>query len=423
MRIYLMVLFVFIIGICFSQKTLFVGASLHIGNGDFIENGLLGIDGDRIVLVKNALVTSIKQDQWDTIVDVQGGHIYPAFVNTNNTLGLTEIDAVRATRDFDDVGEFNPHVRSQIAFNVESRVIQTVRTNGVLITQATPRGGIISGTSSVMSLFGWNWEDATLLRDDGIHVNWPNSTEGGGWWAEPKPKTRNKKYQEQISKLEMFFDLARSYAQSKNPVFDQRLESMKDCFIGSKRVYLHANELQQIHDIIDFVTEREIPFPVIVGGYDAHMVGRKLKDSKIPIMLKKVHGLPQLEGEPTDLPYKSAFLLNEQGILFCLQGSGDMEAMNARNLPFVAGTAMAYGLSEEEAVQAISLSPCQIMGIDASYGSLEPMKKATFFISSGSALDMIGNEVKVIYFDGERQSTSNFQEDLYLKYKEKYTKP
>ena len=422
MRLYLTFLFFFVFGVFFSQKILLKGASIHIGNGDFIKNGILGIDGDRIVLVKNALVSSIGVNDWDTIIECAGSHIYPAFVNTNNTLGLTEIDAVRATRDFDDVGEFNPHVRSQIAFNAESKVAQTVRTNGILITQATPRGGIISGTSSMMGLFAWNWEDATLRKDDGIHVNWPSSTVGGGWWAEPKPKSRNKKYQIQKDKVQSFFDLAKAYSKDNNASFDQRLEAMIECFSGSKRVYIHADELQQIHDIIDFVSEMEFPYPVLVGGYDAHLVGRKLKDSGLPVMLKKAHGLPQLEGEATDLPYRSAALLHEQGVVYCLQGSGDMEAMNARNLPFIAGTAMAYGLTEEQAVQAISLSPCQIVGIDKEFGSIELQKKAAFFVSSGNALDMMSNDVTMIFFNGKMQSTLNFQEELYLKYKAKYSK-
>jgi len=421
MRFYLGFFFLLVPGLIFSQKILFKGADLHIGNGEFIENGLLGIDGDRIVLVKKALISSVNENKWDSIIEVSGAQIYPAFVNTNNTLGLTEIDAVRATRDFDDVGAFNPHLRTQIAFNAESKVGETVRTNGVLITQATPRGGIISGASSVMSLFAWNWEDATVLADDGIHVNWPSSTVGGGWWAEPKPKSRNKEYRAQKEELRSFFDLSKAYYESKKPKFDQRLEAMKKCFSGNKRVYIHANELQQIHDVIDFVEEMNFPFPVLVGGYDAHLVGRKLKDAKLPVMLKRIHGLPQLEGEATDLPYKSATLLSEQGVLFCLQGAGDMEAMNARNLPFIAGTSMAYGLTEEQAVESISLSPCKIMGIDKDYGSLEIDKKATFFVSSGNALDMMTNKVTMIYFNGKSESVSNFQEELYLKYKAKYS--
>jgi imidazolonepropionase-like amidohydrolase len=420
MRIYSLLFIVFSLGYSYSQKTLLKGAKIHIGNGNVIEEGYLGIENDKIILVKNMLVSSIIDSEWDSIIDVSGSQIYPGFVASNTTLGLTEIDAVRATRDYDEVGEFNPHIRSQIAFNAESKVAQTVRTNGVLITQATPRGGIISGTSSVMSLFGWNWEDATILKDDGIHVNWPRSTQGGGWWAEPKPKTRNKNYQTEKSKLSEFFSLAKGYSEAKTPSFDQRLESMRRCFSGNQRVYFHANELQQIHDIIDLVNKFEIKHPVLVGGYDAHIVGRKLLDSKMPVMLKRIHSLPQIEDEPTDLPYKSAFLLQEQGIQFCIQGAGDMEAMNSRNLPFLAGTAMAYGLSEEEAVRAISLSPCEIMGLNQDYGSLEVGKKATFFVSAGNALDMIGNDVLLIFFDGQSKSTSNFQKELYLRYKQKY---
>jgi hypothetical protein len=420
MRICSVLIIVFSLGCSYSQKVLLKGAKIHVGNGNVIEEGFLGIENDKIILVKNVLVSSIIASDWDTVIDVKGKQIYPGFVATNNTLGLTEIDAVRATRDFDEVGEFNPHIRSQIAFNAESKVAQTVRTNGVLITQATPRGGIISGTSSVMSLFGWNWEDATLLKDDGIHVNWPRSTQGGGWWAEPKPKTRNKNYQTEKSKLREFFVLSKAYSEAKNPPFDQRLESMRNCFNGKCRIYFHANELQQVHDIIDLVTDFELSYPVLVGGYDAHLVGRKLLDSKMPVMLKRIHSLPQIEDEATDLPYKSAYLLHEQGIQFCIQGAGDMEAMNSRNLPFLAGTAMAYGLSEEEAVRAISLSPCEIMGLNDEYGSLEVGKNATFFVSTGNALDMIGNDVSLIFFDGKSKSTSNFQKELYLRYKDKY---
>ena len=403
----------------FTQKVLYTDVTVHVGNGTVIEKAIVGCVADRFVLVKNALTSSYKAKSWDTIVSLQGQHMYPSFVATNTTLGLTEIDAVRATRDFDDVGEFNPHVRTQIAFNTESRVVETVRTNGVLITQATPRGGRVSGASSIMRLFAWNWEDATVLKDDGIHINWPKSTQGGGWWAEPKPKSRNKNYANEILKLMRFFELAKSYDSNDTP-FDLRLEAMKDCFVGTKRVYIHANELQQIHDVIDFVNAFKFPFPVIIGGYDAHLIGQKLKDANIPIMLDRIHGLPQIEDEATDLPYRIPALLSEQGIQFCLQGSGDMEAMNSRNLPFLAGTAMAYGLDEEAAVRSISLDPCKIIGIAADYGSIEKGKKASFFVSVGNALDMMTNDVTLICLDGVLCSTSNFQLELYKRYRDKY---
>jgi hypothetical protein len=327
-------------------------------------------------------------------------------VSANNTLGLTEIDAVRATRDFNDVGDWNPHVRAQVAYNVESKVVETTRTNGVLLVQATPRGGWISGSSAVMKLSGWNWEDATVLADDGIHLNWP---------YDPK------NYAAQKRDIYSFFELAKTYATDRDDqVSDLRLEAMKACFVANKRVYIHAESIQQIVDIIDFAASFQLAFPVIVGGRDAHLVGAKLRDSKIPIMLSRVHSLPSREDDLTFLYYQMPALLKELGIPFCIQNDGDMQPMNTRNLPFQAGTTMAYGLTAEEALKSVSLSVCQIMGIDKDYGTLEAGKKATFFVSKGPALDMRTNQLTTILVDGKLVSTTNFQEQLYLKYRQKY---
>jgi hypothetical protein len=273
-----------------------------------------------------------------------------------------------------------------------------------------------------MFLSGWNWEDATVLKDDGIHLNWPSSTEGGGWWAEPAPKKRNENYEVQKREISEFFKLALAYSEAKRPKEDLRLEAMKECFNSKKRVFFHADDMQQLLDIIDFSKEFDLKFPVIVGGYDAHLLGRRLKDAGIPVMLTRTHSLPEYEEDAIDLPYKLPYLLKEQGIKFCLQNAGDMETMNARNLPFLAGTAKAYGLTEEEAIRSISLSTCEILGIDKNFGSIEIGKSATLFVSDGSALDMRTNQVSVILVDGKLVSSSNFQTELYRKYKNKYAK-
>lgn len=424
MRFIHILLFIFLAGSVFGQKEkscLLLNGYLHVGNGDIVESALIGIKDGKIALVKNSLAYTYKKEEWDTIIDLQGQHVYPGFIAPNSTLGLTEIDAVRATKDFDEVGQYNPHIRSQIAFNVESKVISTVRTNGVLLSQATPRGGDISGTSSIMALDGWNWEDATILKDDGIHVNWPSSMQGGGWWAEPSSKKRNEKYEEQKQSLYQFFELSSSYASNrKKGEKDLRLEAMVECFKGKKRVYMHADELQQLLDIVDFARHFDLAFPVIVGGYDSHLLTRKLKDAKIPVMLVRTHSLPENEEDAVDHPYRLPAMLQEAGVKFCLQNQGDMETMNARNIPFQAGTAMAYGLTEEQAIRSISLSTCEIVGIDKEYGSIEEGKSATLFVSQGNALDMRTNQITLGMIRGQFMSIDNFQKDLYEKYMEKY---
>lgn len=424
MKILITLVFALSVTLVFNQtkprKILLENAFVHVGNGQIIEKGVVGIEGSTILLVRNALAYTIKREDWDTIINLSGQHLYPGFLAPNATLGLTEIDAVRSTRDFDEVGYFNPHVRSLIAYNCESNILATVRTNGVLMTQSTPRGGAISGSSSIMRTDCWNWEDGVVSKDDGIHLNWPSSLEGGGWWAEPAPKKRNEKYGEQKRSITDFFDRAKAYSVSGNDKNDLRYDAMIACFKGTKRVYIHADELQQILDVIDFVKQYELPFPVIIGGYDSYLVTERLKENKITVMLPRVHSLPENEGDAVDLPYQLPFLLQKAGVKFCLQNEGDNEAMNVRNLPFLAGTAMAHGLTEEEAIRCISLSACEIVGIDKQYGSIEEGKKATLFASKGSALDMRSNQLTTILIDGTFSSTSNFQSELYLKYKKKF---
>ncbi|MDG1841681.1 MAG: amidohydrolase family protein [Crocinitomicaceae bacterium] len=403
----------------FSQSSaLILNGILHIGNGETIPSAFISIKNGIISKVGNYLTTSYNKTEWDTIIDAKGKHIYPAFIAPNTTLGLTEIDAVRATRDYREVGFFNPHIRSQIAYNVESKVMSTVLTNGVLICQPTPRGGRVSGSSSVMKLYGWNWQDATILKDDGVHVNWPIVN-----WKrkEPSKNGLTKKYKQELSELESFFCLALNYSAKKNiDSTDIRLEAMKKCFNGDRRVYFHANEIQQLLDVISFVEKFKIKHPVIVGGYDAPIAGKRLKDAKIPVMIRRTHNLPDMSDDPVDYCFRLPSMLKKHGILFCLENSGDMEAMNARNIPFLAGTTTSYGLTEEEAIEAISLSTCKILGIDKKYGSIEKGKSATFFISDGNALDMRTNNVSTIFVDGKTVSTKNFQFNLYKKYKNKY---
>ena len=259
-----------------GKSVLLLNGYLHIGTGEVLESALVGVKNGKITLVKNSLAYTYKTEEWDTIIDLQGQHMYPGFVAPNSTLGLTEIDAVRATRDYNEVGIYNPHVRSQIAFNVESKVISTVRTNGVLLTQATPRGGSISGTSSVMAMDGWNWEDATVLKDDGIHVNWPSSTQGN--WGEGVK--RNEQYDAQKREMMTFFDMAEAYTKlPADQQTDGRLDAMKGCFEEKKRVYFHANDIQQLLDIISFSNKYDFKHPVIIGGNDSYLVPKQLIDA------------------------------------------------------------------------------------------------------------------------------------------------
>ena len=402
-----------------AQKPIvFIGATAHLGNGKVIENSIISISGEKFELIGNASTVRIDPTAFDTIYKIYGKHIYPAFIIPNITLGITEIGAVRATRDYREVGKFNPNVRSLIAYNTDSKIPKTVLSNGIMIAQVTPRGGVISGQSSIMHLDGENWEDAKLKADDGIHLNWPKSFYSTGWWAEPGGMKKNKHYNEKVEEINTLFEKAFSYFKS-NSAIDLKMESMKGLFSGEKTLYIHSNKANDMRDAIKFTKKYNIKNRVIVGAEDALKITTLLKKEKIPLILNRIHRLPSTQDRPIDYPFTQAKKLKDEGILFCLSYEGDMEAMGSRNLPFTAGTTIAYGQEYEDAVKSISLNTAKILRIDNLVGSIEKDKQATFFISSGDALDMRSNNVEKAYIKGKEVDLIDHQKLLYKKYKKK----
>lgn len=401
-----------------TKSILIMGGTAHLGNGEIQENALISIQNGKIVYVADG--TLAKPAKHDLIIDANGKHIYPGFIAPNTTLGLVEIDAVRASDDESEVGTFNPHIRSIIAYNTESKVTETARPNGVLLAQITPRGGRISGTSSIVQLDAWNWEDAIVKENDGIHMRWPNSYARLGWWAEPGGIEPNKKYTEQVKEIQDFFDNAYAYLQSNKEVKDIPYEAMNGLQNGTKTLFVTANGEKEIQDILLFKKKNNIQKLVLVGGYYAYKVVDLLKQAQVSVLLRRIHDVPMSEDEDVNLPYKNASLLMQKNVLVGLENSGDMERMQVRNIPFYAGSCAAWGMDKEEALKLITSNTAKILGIDASYGTLETGKSATLFISDGDALDMKTNVIDHAFIDGRQISLESHQTELYKRYKEKY---
>lgn len=392
----------------------------HIGNGQVIENSYIAIKDGKIDLVADARLTKIDIAKFDTTIDLFGKHIYPGLIAPNCILGLQEAESVRQTSDYAEVGAYNPHIRSLIAYNAESKILETVKTNGVLYTQSTPRDGVISGMSSILATDGWNWEDAVIKADDGIHVNFPKSMQKHGWWAEPLPSEKNNKHTEQLNELATFFENAFAYYKTQNITEKNlRFEAMKGIFDGTKNLYIHTDYVKDIIGAINFTKRFAIKKMVIVGGKDSYKITKVLKENNIAVMLNRLHDLPDLPEADTDLLYKLPYLLQKDSVLFCLQNQGDMEAMNARNIAFIAGTSVTYGLTKEQALQSITLSSAKILGVDSLIGSIEVGKLASIVVSEGDILDMKSNKIILAYINGRSISLHNFQNDLYKKYSNK----
>ena len=397
-----------------TKKIMLLNGIAHLGNGEIIHNSAIAFEDGKLTIVANAAAIKIDFSHYDTVINVANKHVYPGIITPNSTVGITEIGAVKATRDFSELGMFKPHVRSIIAYNTESKITTTVRSNGVLLGQITPRSGRVTGTSSVVQFDAWNWEDAIIKEDDGIHLNWAGMFNR---WTGKK----NKDYDKSISELSKFFANALAYSKEiSHPEKNLRMEAMRGIFNGEKTLYVQANFVKEITAAINFSKKHKVTKMVIVGGYDSWMIADMLKENNVSVVLGRLHSLPQRQEDDVNLPYKIPKLLSDAGVLFCLDYAGDMEAMGSRNLPFLAGTAAAFGVDKEKALSLITLNTAKILGIDKTCGSIETGKDATLFISEGDALDMRTNKVTSAFIQGRTLDLDNHQEKLYRKYSGKY---
>ncbi|HEY9168600.1 MAG TPA: amidohydrolase family protein [Lutibacter sp.] len=397
------------------------GATAHLGNGEIIENSLIMFSNGKLEFVGSA---NVKIARMGEIISAKNKHVYPGFILANSSLGLGEIDAVRATVDDNEIGGMIPHVRSLIAYNAESKVIESVRPNGVLLGQITPRGGVISGTSSIVQFDAWNWEDAAIKLNDGIHLNWPQSFSSGRPWRGEEEGTKpNKEYLKEVEKIATFIDNGKSYLNSSKSPKNLPYEALAGLFNGSQNLYVHANGVKEITDAVNFSKEKGISNLIIVNGNDAYKIADFLAKNNIPVIIERSHRLPNNEDDDYDLPYKTAKLLVEKGVIVAIGMEGDMERMNSRNLPFYAGTCAAFGLGKEEALKLITSNPAKILGIDSFAGTLEVGKDATLFISEGDALDMRTNKLTEAFIQGRKISLETHQTELWQRYDNKYSSP
>jgi len=404
-----------------SKPVLLKGATAHLGNGQVIQNSAIGFENGKLTIVADATAVRIDETGYE-VIDVSGKHVYPGFIIPNSSLGLGEVGNVRSTNDLNEEGDYNPNVRSIVAYNADSEMIPTYRFNGILMAQITPQGGTIPGGSSIVQLDAWNWEDAAYKLDEGIHLNWPGKRRGNfDFTTFTFSFTDNENYPRQVQELEVLFRDATSYTKLVAPKAPNlKLEAMKGLFDGTKTLYIHSNNAKEIVESIRFAKEQGVQKIVLITADQALFVTSFIKENNIPVIIEEVHNTPSTSGTDYDLPYRLPSMLQKEGIKVSLGYSQGSAPQSARNLMFTAGTVAAFGGEKEEALKMITLNTAEILGIDDKVGSLAVGKDATLFVSEGDALDMKTSILNQAYIQGRRITLDGMQQSLYKKYKEKY---
>jgi len=405
----------------YKGRLFITNGTVHVGNGQVIENATIEVNNGKIVQVGQ----NISVSQTDAkVVDAKGKQVYPGLILSETDLGLKEIaNGVRGSNDYLELGDLNPNIRSIVAYNTDSKITGTLRANGILLASVTPQGGTISGSSSVVQLDAWNWEDAAYKTDAGIHLNMPSFISRPNRFAIflglPVDRTDpTKQALEKVDEIKSFFRQAKAYfEEAAHKETNLKFEAAKGLFDKKQKLFVHGDQVKQMLIAIDFA--KEFGFDVvIVGGSESFLIADLLKQNNIAVILQQMHELPATEDDDFDQPYKTPGQLQKAGVLFAINDAH--EESRYRNVMFNAGTAAAYGLTKEQALGAITLNAAKILGIDDRTGSLETGKDANIVISDGDILDMRGSIITKAFIQGREVSLENKQTQLYERYKYKY---
>ena len=418
-----------------SQQLALTGATIHPVSGPVIEKGTLLIEGDTI----RAVGSTVSIPPAARLIDLSGKHVYPGFIHPSSVLGLSEIGNVRGSVDVRESGDLHPDLRAEVAFHGDSRLLPATTSGGVLYALVAPQGGLISGTSAVMRLDGWNWRDMTLRSPVAMHLRFPTFVASGRRTFRGPPKTQkevDEERKEDLGQMKDLFAAAHAYQKARSverasaprragkalPALslDPKLEAMLPVLDGSVRVFLHAREKTQIEGALEFAAEEKLKNVVLVTSADAAELASRLAKLEIPVILDGVLRLPARSWQGYDSAFTAAAKLHEAGVTVIIgDGGGGFGAANARNLPFQAAMAAAHGLPAEEALRSITLNPAKLLGIDDRLGSLEAGKEASLIVTDGDPLE-ITTHIEQVWLAGKPLDLGEDpQRRLYERYRQR----
>ena len=401
-----------------AEPVALTGATVHTVTQGTIENATVVVDGERIVSVGAAA----EAPAGARVVDCRGKHVWPGFIHPNTTLGLTEISSVRGTNDFNEIGRVNPNIRAEIALNPDSDLLPVARAGGITTALIVPRGSAITGTSALIQLDGWTYEDMTRRTPVALHVTWPAMGINRSPFEDRSEEDQKKDRERALRDIRLAFDDARAYATARGaagkpgiPRHDQdvKWDAMARALRGDIPVLFHCSALNQIRAVLKFVDEQGLRNVGLVGGYDSWRVADELKRRNVAVITGGTLELPSRSFEPYDAGMSLPYRLHEAGVRFCISDGG--ETGNARNLSQHAAMAAAFGLTREEALRAVTLSPAEILGVGDRLGSIEPGKIADLVVGDGEPLEMT-THVEQVWIAGKSTSMENRQTRLFHKY-------
>jgi imidazolonepropionase-like amidohydrolase len=391
------------------------GAKLLTVSHGVIEHGVLVMENGRIAAVGVEGSTAVPKDA--RVIDVKGMTVYPGLIDSETYLGLTEISAEEMTNDLVELSEeIMPHMHVYDAFHAESELIPVTRLNGVTNAIVAPESkDTLPGQDSFVQLAGKSAEEMLMIRDIAMPLNFTGDQRRNVPRDKRKyPSTR----MGMAAQLRQAFLDAQDYAQHwvdyekkkseaaakpddkdkkppTQPKRDLKLEALLPYLQGKKPIVLAAEEASDLETAVNLAREFNLKFVLNHISYSQPVLDY-VATLKVPVIVGPIYETPK-PYERYDAVYSLPAQLNKRGVKIAF---ASFDAHNARNLPYQAGFATAFGLPYDEALKAITLNAAEIWGVGDKLGSLDVGKTANVVVANGDPLD-VKTDVKQVFIAGQ----------------------
>ena len=390
------------------------------------------------VVIANGIITAVGADVAippdAQRIDATGFHVYPGMFDAFSSLGLVEVDAVSATSDHTEMGMYNPHLIAASAIHLSSEVIPVTRANGIthaLVAPRAGRDGVISGQATLINLDGWTVDEMAVVPSVALVIDWPGIVTRRydpvtfSFKDTPYNDAKEAAEKEQ-NELREWFDAARHYQQADvikdtRAHRDQKLAALSAFLDGKRPVIIVAEAKRDIEAAVAFAEEYKLNL-ILAGATDAWRLKDVLAKKNIPVILRRTQSLPREDDDSYDQPYATPAQLQAAGVRIAFAssagsgGGAPSGPHGSRTVPYEAEQATGFGLSEEDALRAVTLWPAEIFGVADKLGSIEAGKIANLIVTDGSPL-AIESQLRHVIIAGRDVELGNKHASLYEKYR------
>ncbi len=419
MRKLTFILFVLFIGFCQGQNPkaeygsyALTNATIHTVTNGVLENSGLLIKDGKIAQIGD--LGNIGDDV--EVIDCAGLHIFPGMIDSGTSLGLVEVSSVDRTDDSREIGQVIPHMKALTAINPNSALIPVTRVSGVTTALSVPDGGLFPGQAALINLHGYTPQQMAAGFSAPV-MNFPASGKRG-WWDRRSDQEIEKEAKEAIEELSEIWKKVGEYSKldsvkavgetSVEMDYYPEMKALMPVYRKEIPLLIEVNKEKDILKAIDWVKETGVK-AIFTGVEEGFRVADAIAKAKIPVIVGPTLSTPARDYDRYDRPYTNPSDLLDAGVKVAIRTT---DAENVRNLPYNAGFAAAYGMTQEEAFKAITIVPAELFQLDDKLGSLEVGKQATLFISNGHPFET-STDIEQVFIKGWKIPMQSRHTELY----------